>query len=201
MAQGNDAQEADLLTAVFEILQRHPAGLSEYDVLRLLQRERGESFFAEPFRSHLALFQAHFLLFNALYRLRERLARAGDYAVAIDVHRIALQPFDRGAPGGSRTISPADPLRDYYLDISQLANTDADEVEQLLGGFWARYLAQEGRAAALAELGLADPVDRLQIRRRYRRLAMEHHPDRGGDTDAFRRLLAAKRLLEQCAAF
>ncbi|NIV37905.1 MAG: DnaJ domain-containing protein, partial [Anaerolineae bacterium] len=72
-------------------------------------------------------------------------------------------------------------LRDYYLDLSQLEGMDAQRVADLIAQFWTRHQAQDARADALATLGLRDPVDAPTIKQTYRRLAMRHHPDRGGD--------------------
>ncbi len=65
----------------------------------------------------------------------------------------------------------------------------------LVGAFWARLGRRERRAEALAQLGLADPVDDDTVKRAYRRLAMEHHPDRGGDKERLQAINAAARLL------
>jgi len=52
--------------------------------------------------------------------------------------------------------------------------------------------------AALARLGLDPTADIAQVKRSYRRLAHDHHPDRGGDSAAFAELhLAYRVLLEQ----
>ena len=49
--------------------------------------------------------------------------------------------------------------------------------------------------AALEQLGLESGASREAIKRAYRRLAKQHHPDLGGDGEAFRALEAAYRLL------
>jgi len=55
----------------------------------------------------------------------------------------------------------------------------------------------DGIDDAWAELGLAPGADRAAVRRAFRRLAHEHHPDHGGDRDRFERVsAAAARLLE-----
>lgn len=51
------------------------------------------------------------------------------------------------------------------------------------------------RARALALLGLEAGASAAAIKRAYRRLAKAHHPDLGGDAEAFRRLDAAYRSL------
>ncbi|MBK1647834.1 DNA-J related domain-containing protein [Rhabdochromatium marinum] len=190
----------DVLQRLFEILTRHPAGLSEYELLRELEGDAQTAFAQAPFRNDLALFQAHFLLFNALYRLRDQLAATGQAWLDIDVLRIVLRFHNEAGSARPGALARPDPLRAYYLDIHQLAQTDAEQLAEWLGDFWMHYFAQEGRTAALAELGLSDPVNAQQIRRRYRELAMQHHPDRGGDIEAFRRLQSARQVLERCGS-
>jgi hypothetical protein len=51
------------------------------------------------------------------------------------------------------------------------------------------------RTAALLLLGLEPGASSAAIKRAYRRLAKAHHPDLGGDAEAFHRLDAAYRLL------
>jgi hypothetical protein len=51
------------------------------------------------------------------------------------------------------------------------------------------------RTAALLLLGLEPGASLAAIKRAYRRLAKAHHPDLGGDVEAFHRLDAAYRLL------
>ncbi|WPL19627.1 DNA-J related protein [Thiorhodovibrio winogradskyi] len=205
----------ETLTLLLDILKNHPDGISEYDLLRALEQRNHAACASAPSRSEpghpglfcseLALFQAHFLLFNALYRLRDRLAAVGSAWLEIDVLCIVLRPdgFGNGFAGSCqpRALARRDPLRAYYLDIHQLTITDAQQVVDWLGDFWMRYFALESRAAALAVLGLVDPVDAQVVRRRYRELAMRLHPDRGGDADSFSRLISAKQVLERSAGY
>jgi DnaJ-domain-containing protein 1 len=51
------------------------------------------------------------------------------------------------------------------------------------------------RQQALAVLGLPSHATRQQIKRRYRDLAKKHHPDRGGNQQEMRRIIAAYELL------
>lgn len=54
---------------------------------------------------------------------------------------------------------------------------------------------RDPRLQALAQLGLDPGASPAAIKRAYRRLAKAHHPDLGGDAEAFRRLDAAYRSL------
>ena len=165
-----------LQAATARILEAHPEGLSEY---ALLTRLRADGLLPPmaPGDS-LALFRNHFLLFHVLYRLRDEWRETQRHELCITPLRIALEPY----AAGQQAIGPSDPLRDYYSDLRHLDETGEAEVETLLADFWRRLAGTDERAAALAVLGLADPVDTVAIKLRYRELVMQHHPDRGGDT-------------------
>jgi DnaJ-class molecular chaperone len=56
-------------------------------------------------------------------------------------------------------------------------------------------LPSDRRREALRLLELQDPVELPEIVAAYRRLARRHHPDVGGDPEAFRTLTVARDLL------
>ena len=72
-------------------LEAHPAGLSEYELLKRL-REQNALFADFNAREPLSLFRSHFLLFHALYLLRERLWLAQRGQLQIDPLQIVLLP-------------------------------------------------------------------------------------------------------------
>ena len=165
-----------LQAMVREELTRRPAGLREYDLIQYL-REAGWTEFRRPgVDDRLALFRQHFLLFHVLYRLRDTLREEQAGELVIDL-RIVIEPYRPGR----EALAAGDPLRGYYLDLSQLEKTTEADVEALLEGFWERLEAGEEKGSALAVMGLEEPVDYPTIKRRYRQLAMRHHPDRGGN--------------------
>jgi hypothetical protein len=179
------------LNTVARLLHQYPAGLSEHQLLRLLKDADCLPFLgASPWEPH-ALFCAHFLLFHALYRLRDRLWQSREGHIDIGPLNIRWQPYR----AGEGALGRPDTLREYYLDLVNLQQTSARDVDELLAAFWRRFQRQDQRAGALQELGLADPVDDVTIKRTYRRLAMRHHPDRGGDTGRLQAINAAVRLL------
>ncbi len=51
------------------------------------------------------------------------------------------------------------------------------------------------RQQALSVLGLPPNATRQQIKRRYRQLAKQNHPDRGGDPREMQRIIAAYTFL------
>lgn len=137
----------------------------------------------------VSLFRQHFILFHALYRLEQELAASHRGQLQINPLQIVLTP--NTAPDGSPQLDRPDPLRNYYLDLNHLYQTGKEELKALLRSFWQRLRQNDHRTEALAVLGLADPVDETSIRRRYRKLVMRHHPDRGGDTQQLQMLNAA----------
>lgn len=180
-----------------DILSLHPAGLSEYDLLqRLRQDTAGEATGIELGTGRCDdshnLFRTHFLLFHHLYRLREQLVgeRTGD----LDIHTLCIRWLPPRA-GDGQQLGQADPLRAYYLDLNNLVNTTREDVDQMLGRFWSRFSRDDRRHEALATLDLPADADEESIRQQYRRLAMRHHPDRGGDAGQLQAINAAMAIL------
>lgn len=183
---------ATLAETLLAILRAHPDGLTEHDLMRKLARD-DPAFGPDAYSDELSLFQCHFILFHHLYRLRDDLwnERQGD--LAIHCLKIALRPCPDET---DRLPAAPDPLRAYYLDLSHLEKTGKQEVLAMLDTFWLSFARHDRRAEALAALGLADPVEHTEIKRRYRELAMEHHPDRGGEMEKLQAINAAMELLE-----
>ena len=174
-----------LLEPIQQVLATYPDGTSEYDFLSALGQKL--SYFSGRPTDSLILFQRHFLLFHCLYRLQQDHYASQTGVLEITALHIQLWPYR----SGSETISRHDPIRDYYLDISNLESTDSIQVNDLLGKFWLALARDDSRTDALMLLDLADPVDDGAIRHRYRQLVMQHHPDRGGDHETIQLLNSA----------
>jgi len=177
------------LRRLFGILREHPEGLREYDLLALL---RGDG----PVRGldELELFRVHFLLFHHLHLLRLSLERQQVGSVEIHCLRVRLVAAPRGINAGNLPLEP-DPLADYYLDLENLSRTSREDVGELLRSFWQRYRVYGREEEALAVLGLGAKATPVEVRRRYRELALRHHPDRGGDAEHFSRVREAMDVL------
>lgn len=174
---------------ILSLLKQYPEGISEYSLLEQLADLDVLKMPAEH-GDLSALFQAHFLLFHSLYRLRDRLWQQQAGHLDINPLAIALQPYRPSA----NALAEPDNLRSYYLDLTHLQQTSDDQVAEMIAGFWNRLANPQQRQQALAELGLEDPVHDDTIRQRYRELAMKHHPDRGGDS---RRFLSIKLAMDE----
>lgn len=186
----------DLAEQLHQLLLAAPAGLGEYQLIQLLKERHSTHIPHLPLTDKLVLFRTHFLLFNALYRLRERLWAAQSGYLQISALNIQLLPYQ---PGSSE-LSEHDPLRDYYLDLSQLNDTDEQAVAKLLLSFWTRMHGSEEKQAALElfELeGREQVLNLATIKHRYRQLVSLHHPDRGGNTARLQSINKAMEILER----
>lgn len=183
-----------------QILTHQPDGLSEYELLNQLAAQH--PFFSEsdgndcPPENDLTsrdlnLFQRHFLLFHCLYLLEQQYRADQSGVLSISALEIRLRPYPANKQEETQNLATADPVRDYYLDITQLQTTGEDEIDEMLGKFWLALARHEVRDETLALLDLTDPVDDLTIRKRYREKVMQHHPDRGGDLGTIQQLNAA----------
>ena len=185
-----------LTRTLLQLLQQHLEGLSEHQLIQLL-REQDWPALADSHNltDPLALFRTHFILFNALYRMDAPLAALG-LQLVIGPLCIRLQPRAE-VPDGVR---PADPLRDYYLDMGQLDSTGREQVQALLDGSLQRLQDSRRLGAALACLGFAPDTPQpaaAQLKQAYRRQVSLHHPDRGGCTVRLQQLNQAMLTLKQ----
>ena len=181
---------------VERILMDHPEGLEEQAFLQCLRAHPGSGMGPGRQISGLGLFRSHFLLFHVLHRLRDRLRDSGTGDIEIDPTSIRRRTYTSGPPA----VGAHDGLRAYYLDLSNLENTNTADVERMLSGFDAELRRREQRAHAMATLELTEPFDAASVRTQYRRLAMRHHPDRGGDAERLQAINRAFRILLPRAA-
>jgi DnaJ-domain-containing protein 1 len=186
----------DLAEQLYQLLQAAPNGIGEYPLIQLLKDCHCTHIPHLPLTDKLVLFRTHFLLFNALYRLRDQLWREQSGFLQISPLCIQILPYQ----AGSAELSEHDPLRDYYLDLSQLSDTDERDVEKLLASFWTRMQGGEEKVAALELFELTEDSQQLDlatIKYRYRQLVSQHHPDRGGSTSRLQSINKAMEILER----
>lgn len=178
------------------ILEKHPAGISEFQLIQELERRGYREFARENHSTDLTLFQSHFFLFHILYHLRDHLIEKRCSLLSIHCLKIILEPFI--VELSNETVIPADPMREYYLDLNRLEGIDEQQVRQMLDNFWKRYFCNDKRKEALSILGLEEAHDPGEIKEQYRRLAHQHHPDHGGDPERFRQINEAMEILKEC---
>lgn len=187
MSRLEDDQYFLLKNQVEALLGQEPDGMSEY---ALMQRLGWPAQADSPLTD---LFRRHFLLFHVLYRLRREWRELGCGDIRIEALEIRLLPYVAGSPA----LAETDALEAYYLDFSHYAGTGEDEVARLLGQFATRYHARDELGEALAVFGLAQAPDWETVRARYKQLAHQSHPDRGGNTERFQRLNRAMQTLSR----
>lgn len=169
----------DFLESLKEILEQHPDGLKEFDLMHNLSQcglmQKNE----KALSANLELYHRHFILFHALYLLRDRLIQDQVADIKISALCIQLLPFK----SGTNNLARIDSLREFYLDLNNLTESTEETVNDLFASFWKFYLRNDKRSVALAVMGLQDPVEKDVIIKTYRQLVMRHHPDRGGDKE------------------
>ncbi len=71
----------DLPEQLLVLLREQPHGLSEYELIQRLKQRHSTHVPNLPLADKLVLFRTHFLVFNALYLLRDRLGEAASPSV------------------------------------------------------------------------------------------------------------------------
>jgi hypothetical protein len=201
---------------IFTILESRTAPVSEAELLRNLT---GGS--ALPSKRE-KLFELHFSLYHALYRLKEEIGRRGMY-LHLDPMRIRMI----GVPGADRChhylpveglhcgrasddsgycpLHERDPdelrapsfdlLYDFYVNPDNISFGTSTLLKKLMRGVVTYALRKGEIEAALACFGLRRPT-RQRIRNKYHALALSFHPDlAGGDGSRMKEVNHAYRVL------
>ncbi len=169
----------------------------EYEIIQYLQKKGRLN--KNCLSDSLSLFRTHFLIFNALYRLQLNTFIHRKYQLTISSLEILTTDYhvtESAARSNDRHMQQHDPLALFYLDTRHLFNTNEADIEHLLNHFWQHYFNDSQKQTALDTLGLEEPVDFKSIKQQYRRLAMQHHPDRGGDADTLIEIHQAMQCLQ-----
>ena len=176
-------------------LNQHP-GCSEHDLISWLKAPEQAYFDANALSDSQMLFRTHFLVMHCLYRLREQWL--GDEHCWLEISPLSINKLllTDGASGSAMTGT--DSLAAYYLNLEELS-TSQEDVDVMLQNFWQKLLLPQSQPDDLATLELDESADEKTIRTQYRRLAMTHHPDKGGDSERFQRITAAYQRLRHRA--
>lgn len=115
-----------ILPQILSELRLHPEGVSEYDLMRTL--ERRHAFDDMRAEGLLALYRKHFIIMNALYDLQEILWQEEGRVLNISPLHIELHK----ARNEVDRISADPGLSEYYLDWHNFETTTAEDVEMLM---------------------------------------------------------------------
>jgi DnaJ-domain-containing protein 1 len=176
-----------LVGPILTILKNNPNGISEFDILKAL-KERLPEFSQLAEDNNLLLFRQHFLIMNALYQLQSSLWQEDNLTLSISAMRIHLVKAEHIQLSDSTTLSDSvdAKLAAYYLDWEEYEKTDVEEVSRLLNSFYKGISLSGDRDSALKTLQIqGNNPTKSVIKQQYRKLAQQHHPDRGGDQDLF----------------
>lgn len=204
--QEDEAQISELIDILALLLDENSAGLSEHELLKLLQQPPHEFFATDALHDPLVLFQTHFLLFHSLYVLKQRWSNTQHAELEISALEIKKRPFKqpikntRQDKNQYQSIEHVDPLAQYYLDWSHFSATSSADIEELLSSFWRKVFKPRNELdiqQALLIMELENPISTVELKVQYRRLAQNHHPDKGGDSEHFKNICQAFHQLKQ----
>ncbi|MBR7888858.1 DnaJ domain-containing protein [Marinomonas sp. A79] len=181
-----------LVGPILTLLKHHPDGTTEFAILKALKEQLPE-FNQLADDANLTLFRQHFLIMNALYQLQQSLWQDEHLLLNISALRISLVSAkecnasdNTSSDTSSLDISVDAKLASYYLDWSEYEKTNASDVSDLLNSFYTGISVSGDREAALKTLQIDNTnPSKADIKQQYRKLAQQHHPDRGGDQDTF----------------
>jgi hypothetical protein len=199
-----------LIDVLDVLLEENSEGFSEHQLLTLLQQQPHAFFAADALQDPLLLFQSHFLLFHCLYLLRNRWQKNQhtqlDISVLnikksrLDIDKTLTQSLADQFTEDKNSLFNADPMAHYYLDWSHFSTTSSDDVDELLNRFWKKVWVpqqEEDIQQALIIMELDAPVPLPQLKQQYRRLAQRFHPDKGGNSEHFKKICQAFHQLRQ----
>ena len=172
-----------LLTVIDQILSANPQGISEYDLMTEIDQHEASLYPKPDMSEPLLLFQHHFYLRHCLYVLQQQYSEQEHWRLDIQLTRLQKLPYSRDPDGVLQTF---DPLREYYLDLSNMNRESELSVRQLLNNFWRAMSAYQHQSEALSVLGLNGHESAAEQKKRYQQLVQQHHPDKGGDEATFR---------------
>jgi hypothetical protein len=158
----------------------------------------------------LTLYQNHFLLFHVLYRLQDEFYQEEKY-LFIHFMRTMVVPYPEDSfcrfyeellgrfcqaacPAGHQycefhanqlgdTALNELSLRYFYLDQENFYKLDEETATAFINGTW-EILTHYGKyQKSFKILGLPETADLRMIKKRFRQLAKEYHPDRGAQSN------------------
>lgn len=197
------AWDYETLRAWFEA--RPGEDVAETDLLRAFFPD--EDVFAEGVG--LELFHKHFLLYRRLWLFDDELRQATGHRLWIrGIRSTLLDPpppdscgwldpetgrycLENLCPRHRGDVPERGGLKAYYLDWKNLDGMTDEGVKAMVDRFY-RWMGTRGSVLeALEVFGLPPDADGPTIKARWRRLSFEHHPDRGGDPEAYKKFSAA----------
>ena len=192
-----DYTDPVLLEALTELKAVFNEGISEYQLIKQLQQPPWLLFDGVELSEPLAMFRCHFVLFNALYSLSEAWRQQGLGELDIHTLNIRLKPATAYTAG----VTGHDGLKAYYLNWDNFTDTNGADIEALLDDFWQRMVGRDlppgdvAKARLTLELDTDGELTTAELKKQYRKLLQQHHPDKGGSTARAQEISQAYRIL------
>ena len=223
MSQSHLLCQQKLHEILQSLLPLFEKGISEYELITLLSQAPHGIFNALTLSNSLLLFQTHFILFHALYKLRNQWRASDIGQLDIIATNIKLNPSVEKY--NNNALDTHDLLAEYYLDWRNFTNADKAEVNQLLASFWVKMSTTKtitkhsaktiNDALSILEIGdsndgniysakgsknkqnIINELSIEQLKSQYRKLQHRHHPDKGGSAQKAQLVLQAYEFLRE----
>ena len=204
--------KAELLIDVLSTFKTEfKAGISEFSLITCLKQPPHSLFDDQSLRDPLLLFKTHFVLFHALYQLREKWQL--DNTGYLDIHALNIQlqepsqpctSSQSSKPTGASDVGEHDALAAYYLDWRNFEETQRDDVDALLDEFW--HKMQQGGAQTFSQVEVdnahttlnmtkSDGISLSVLKKHYKKTLQRAHPDKGGSQEEAQAVINAYHLL------
>lgn len=212
----------ELLLAEF-FTNKNDFNLIELSEFELTQKLIQTGLFpANCLKSPESMFDTHFLIKGALYRLQKKWFSEELANIKIELTRISIYflnsssnfsnqlsadqqqsdiPLSHRVYASDGSFDTDRKLYDYYHDWSIFTETKGEDVVQMIDDFWTEFAKfqplQQPKASEselmdhLSSLELTPKLESLNeltaanLKKRYRKLAHKHHPDKGGRKSKF----------------
>lgn len=176
----------NIINALAELLQTHRK-IGEYELMTLLDEQYGALFPKPDLSQSLLLFQHHFYLRHCLYTLQSQWL--ADDVAFLDIQLTHLEVLPMG--DASNALGRVNELREYYSDLRNINKESSASVDALLDSFWQQFTQHIAAPRAHEVLQLTGHETYAEKKRRYKQLAQQHHPDKGGDAATFKQIQEA----------
>lgn len=201
--------KAELLIDVLSTFKTEfKAGISEFSLITCLKQPPHSLFDDQSLRDPLLLFKTHFVLFHALYRLREKWQ--ADSSGNLEIHALNIQlqaPCTSSQSSKSASASDVgehNALAAYYLDWRNFEETQRDDVDALLDEFW--HKMQQGGVKTYSQVDVDNAhttlnmtksadVSLSSLKKHYKKTLQRAHPDKGGSQEEAQTVINAYHLL------
>lgn len=188
-----------LMDALVALRVEFEAGISEFLLLQRLKQSPWNLFVQVNLSDSLDLFRCHFTLFNALYTLSDQWLSTEQRS--LDIHTLCIRLVSVVASDKEYGLAAHNKLRHYYLDWSNFTTTKGADVDALINSFWQRLQIGDDNTPGVSDarecLGLLpqESFTTESLKKRYRRLMLNCHPDKGGSHSNAQKVITAYRVL------